>query len=76
MKTIVYHIDRLDCANCALMVERKLNTNQHISEGRVDFAKSKVFVKVKDDHLNDEHLRLILDKDVKSVEDATLRSVN
>lgn len=76
MKTIVYHIDRLDCANCALMVERKLNTNQHISEARVDFAKSKVFVKVKDDHLNDEHLRLILDKDVKSVEDATLRSVN
>lgn len=75
MKTIVYHIDGLDCANCALKVERKLNKNEHISEARVDFAKSKVFVKVHEDHMNDEHLRVILEKDVKSVEDATLRSV-
>lgn len=75
MKTIVYHIDGLDCANCALKVERKLNKNEHISEARVDFAKSKVFVKVHEDHVNDEHLRVILEKDVKSVEDATLRSV-
>ncbi len=75
MKTIVYHIDGLDCANCALKVERKLNKNEHVSEARVDFAKSKVFVKVKEDHVNDEHLRVILEKDVKSVEDATLRSV-
>ena len=75
MKTIVYHIDGLDCANCALKVERKLNKNEHISEARVDFAKSKVFVKVNEDHVNDEHLRVILEKDVKSVEDATLRSV-
>lgn len=76
MKTIVYHIDGLDCANCALKVEHKLNTNEHISEARVDFAKSKVFVKVKEDHVNDEHLRTLLEKDVKSVEDATLRSIN
>lgn len=75
MKTIVYHIDGLDCANCALKVERKLNNNEHISEARVDFAKSKVFIKVKEDHVNDEHLRVLLEKDVKSVEDATLRSV-
>lgn len=75
MKTIVYHIDGLDCANCALKVERKLNKNEHISEARIDFAKSKVFVKVHEDHVNDEHLRVILEKDVKSVEDATLRSV-
>lgn len=76
MKTIIYHIDGLDCANCALKVERKLNTNEHISEARVDFAKSKVFVKVKEDHVNDEHLRVLLEKDVKSVEDATLRSTH
>ena len=75
MKTIVYHIDGLDCANCALKVERKLNKNEYISEARVDFAKSKVFVKVHEDHVNDEYLRVILEKDVKSVEDATLRSV-
>lgn len=76
MKTIIYHIDGLDCANCALKVERKLNTNEHISEARVDFAKNKVFVKVKEDHMNDEQLRVLLEKDVKSVEDATLRSTN
>jgi len=76
MKTIIYHIDGLDCANCALKVERKLNTNEHVSEARVDFAKSKVFVKVKENHLNDENLRLLLEKDVKSIEDATLRSTS
>lgn len=75
MKTIVYHIDGLDCANCALKVERKLNKNTHISEARVDFAKSKVYVKVKEDHINDENLRIILEKDVKSVEEASLRSI-
>ncbi len=75
MKTIVYHIDGLDCANCALKVERKLNKNENVSEARVDFAQSKVFVKVHEEHVNDEQLRLILQKDVHSVEDATLRSI-
>lgn len=75
MKTIVYHIDGLDCANCALKVEHKLNKNTHISEARVDFAKSKVYVKVKEDHVNDESLRIILEKDIKSVEEASLRSM-
>lgn len=76
MKTIVYHIDGLDCANCALKVERKLNKNENISEARVDFAQSKVFVKINEDNINDETLRELLQKDVHSVEDATLRSIN
>jgi Zn2+/Cd2+-exporting ATPase len=76
MKTIVYHIDGLDCANCALKVERKLNKNGLISEARVDFAKSKVFVKVNENQSNDEALRVLLQEDVQSVEQATLRSVS
>lgn len=76
MKTIVYHIDGLDCANCALKVERKLNKNELVSEVRVDFAKSKVFLKVNEDLTNDESLRVLLQKDVQSVEQATLRSVS
>jgi len=75
MKTIVYHIDGLDCANCALKVERKLNKNELISEARVDFAQSKVFLKVHEENVNDETLRELLQKDVHSVEDATLRSI-
>jgi Zn2+/Cd2+-exporting ATPase len=75
MKTIVYHIDGLDCANCALKVERKLNKNELVSEVRVDFAKSKVFVKVNEEQANDESLRILLQKDVQSVEQATLRSL-
>lgn len=75
MKTIVYHIDGLDCANCALKVERKLNKNELISEARVDFAQSKLFVKVDEKSMNDDTLREILQKDVQSVEDATLRSI-
>lgn len=76
MKTIVYHIDGLDCANCALKVERKLNKNGLVSEARVDFAKSKVFVKVNENQSNDEALRVLLQEDVQSVEQATLRSVS
>jgi Zn2+/Cd2+-exporting ATPase len=76
MKTIVYHIDGLDCANCALKVERKLNKNDLVSEARVDFAKSKVFLKVNEDVANDETLRVLFEKDVQSVEAASLRSVS
>lgn len=75
MKTIVYHIDGLDCANCALKVERKLNKNENISAARVDFAQSKVFVQVNEENINDEILRDLLQKDVHTVEDVTLRSV-
>ncbi len=75
MKTIVYNIDGLDCANCALKIEKKLNMNEHVSEAHVDFAKSKVFLKLNENNLTDETLRLLLQKDVHSVEDATLRSL-
>lgn len=75
MKTIVYHIDGLDCANCALKVERKLNKNEKVSEARVDFAQSKLFVKVNEENINDDVLRELLQNDVRSVEDAILRSV-
>jgi Cd2+/Zn2+-exporting ATPase len=76
MKTIIYHIDGLDCANCALKVERKLNKNDLVSEARVDFAKSKVFLKVNEDVANDETLRVLFEKDVQSVEAASLRAVS
>ncbi len=46
-----YKIEGLDCPNCARALENELNKSQHIEKAKIEFVKSLVEIKAKDDSL-------------------------
>ena len=46
-----YKIEGLDCPNCARALECELNKSQHIERAQIEFVKSLVEIKAKDDAL-------------------------
>lgn len=46
-----YKIEGLDCPNCARTLENELNKSQHIEKAKIEFVKSLVEIKAKDDSL-------------------------
>ena len=46
-----YKIEGLDCPNCARALECELNKSQHIEKAKIEFVKSLVEIKAKDDSL-------------------------
>ncbi len=56
-----YDIYQIDCANCALKIEKSLGEAEGVKAARVDFAKSKVYIE-SDEHIDIEVINQIAKK--------------
>ena len=48
MQHIVLTIEGMDCANCALKIEKELNQQEDIKQAQIDYARSKVILTLND----------------------------
>ena len=46
MKNYKFKINNLDCANCANMIETKLNKDKNLSDVNINFSKATITFKV------------------------------
>ncbi|TFG83726.1 MAG: cadmium-translocating P-type ATPase [Erysipelotrichales bacterium] len=74
MQHIVLTIEGMDCANCALKVEKELNRQEDIQEAKIDFARGKVLLTLSEGvRFEDAHLER-WQSAVKKIEDVRLIS--
>lgn len=65
MKKVSYSISGFDCANCALNVERHLNSLKDIKSANIDYINNKMTIVYKNNPYSVEQLK----KEIKKIED-------
>ena len=73
MEHIVLTIEGLDCANCALKIEKELGRQDEIHSAQVDFARGKVMLTLAEGMKFDEVKLDRWQSAVKKIEDVTLK---
>ncbi len=72
MQHIVLTIEGMDCANCAIKIEKELNLQSDIEQAQIDFARGKVILTLNDGvHFGEANLKRWQEA-VKKVEDVKL----
>jgi Zn2+/Cd2+-exporting ATPase len=72
MQHIVLTIEGMDCANCALKIEKELNSLPDIQQAQIDFARGKAILTLREGAAFDDKSLQRWENAVKKVEDVKL----